>query len=247
MCNGSGTCLASCTGTPWGTVPSGYSNVAYQSSSPSGACVAETRTCTNGTMSGSFTATSCTPGCTGTPWGDVPSGYSNTAYLSASPGGPCYGQTRTCTSGTLSGSYTAASCTPGPSPACRITLTAGGLGGGGPPGGPYSLSLGWGVSVANTYGLSACGVTVTPSESGLSAYSGPVYSIAAGASGGEGPFKNVSTSSLPYSVGISASSVVCPAGTSQVAGPTSASCAMTLQANGTQVNGCSGSVTIDCR
>ena len=198
-------------------------------------------------MSGSYTATSCTPGCTGTPWGDVPSGYSGTAYASASPGGPCYGQTRTCTSGTLSGSYPDASCTPGPSPACRITLTAGGLGGGGPSGGPYSVALGWGVSLDNTYGLSSCGVTVSPSESGLSSYSGPVYTVAAGATRGEGPFKNISTSSLPYLVGIGASSVVCPAGTSQVAGPTTASCSMTLQSNGMQVNGCSSSVTIDCR
>ena len=52
---------ADCTGTPWGTVASGYSNTAYQSSSVSlgSSCVSETRTCDNGTLSGSYTNTSC--------------------------------------------------------------------------------------------------------------------------------------------------------------------------------------------
>lgn len=51
-------------------------------------------------------------GCTGTPWGDVLNGYSNTAYQSASVTYPstCVSETRTCTSGILSGSYTNTSC-----------------------------------------------------------------------------------------------------------------------------------------
>ncbi|MDE2030073.1 MAG: hypothetical protein KGI97_05855 [Alphaproteobacteria bacterium] len=109
-------CTNGCTGTPWGNVSSGYSNTAYSSATPPGPCssYAQTRTCTNGTMSGSYTATSCTNGCTGTPWGNVPNGYSNTAYASSNPVGTgCTSQTRTCSNGTMSGSYTATSCSPG--------------------------------------------------------------------------------------------------------------------------------------
>lgn len=55
---------ASCTGTPWGTVAHGYSNTAYQFSSVCGcASYSQTRTCSNGTMSGTFTFTSCTESC----------------------------------------------------------------------------------------------------------------------------------------------------------------------------------------
>lgn len=113
----SGSSASGCTGTPWGTVASGYSNTAYSSSTPAGTCasVSEVRTCTNGTMSGTYTITSCTNGCTGTPWGSVASGYSNTAYSSSTPAGTCasVSQTRTCTAGTMSGTYTITSCTNG--------------------------------------------------------------------------------------------------------------------------------------
>ncbi len=124
---------ASCTGTPWGTMTSGTSNTAYASSSPSGACISELRTCTNGTLSGSYTATTCTAGCTGTPWGSVISGYFNTAYLSSSVTYPssCTPETRTCTAGTMSGTYTNTSCSVTPvlpsvttaSPITSITRT----------------------------------------------------------------------------------------------------------------------------
>ena len=53
---------ASCT-TPWGTnVANGGSVTAYQSSSVNapGVCTSETRTCSNGTLSGSYTNQSCT-------------------------------------------------------------------------------------------------------------------------------------------------------------------------------------------
>ncbi|MES3004916.1 MAG: InlB B-repeat-containing protein [Patescibacteria group bacterium] len=97
---------------PWGTVAHGYSNTAYSESSPAGACSPQTRTCSNGSMSGSYTVTSCTPGCASTPWGAVTHGYSNTAYQTSSVpyGSSCASQTRTCSSGTLTGSYTATSC-----------------------------------------------------------------------------------------------------------------------------------------
>jgi hypothetical protein len=105
---------ATCTGTPWGTVPHGFSGTAYQAAMPAGQCISQTRTCTNGTMSGSYTNLACTAGCTGTPWGNVASGFSVTAYRDAiAPfGSTCAGssQTRTCTNGTMSGSYTNMSC-----------------------------------------------------------------------------------------------------------------------------------------
>ena len=101
-----------CTGTPWGAMTSGTSNTAYLTSLPTGVCISELRTCTNGTLSGSYTATSCTAGCTGTLWGNVSSGYSNTAYLTSSVTYPstCTSETRTCTAGTMSGTYTNTSC-----------------------------------------------------------------------------------------------------------------------------------------
>ena len=110
-------CNDGCTGTPWGSVSHGYSNTAYSSSAPAGACTSfdETRSCSSGSFSGSYTNASCTNGCTGTPWGSVSHGYSNTAYSSSTPTGPCtsYDQTRSCSNGSLSGSYTNTSCTNG--------------------------------------------------------------------------------------------------------------------------------------
>ncbi|MFA6354853.1 MAG: hypothetical protein WCW65_00275 [Candidatus Paceibacterota bacterium] len=101
-----------CTDTPWGTMTSGTSNTAYLSSLPVGACTSEIRTCTNGVLSGSYTATTCTAGCTSTPWGNVASGYSNTAYLDSSVNYPstCTSETRTCTAGIMSGTYTNTTC-----------------------------------------------------------------------------------------------------------------------------------------
>lgn len=114
-CNGSNWVFAgpdgSCT-LPWGgTIGSGSSVTAYSSATPAGTCasVSETRTCTSGSLSGSFTNNSCSNGCTGTPWGNVSHGYSNTAYQYSS--GTCSNsETRTCTNGTMSGSYTYTSC-----------------------------------------------------------------------------------------------------------------------------------------
>jgi hypothetical protein len=111
-----GTTDTSCRGTPWGTVSEGFTGTAYASSMPAGPCESETRLCTDGVMSGSYVATTCTPGCTDTPWGDVPSGFSGTAYAAPHPAtgtAPCseMAQTRVCTSGSMSGSHTELSCT----------------------------------------------------------------------------------------------------------------------------------------
>jgi hypothetical protein len=79
-------------------------------------CASQSRTCTAGVLSGSYSNNACTvlpaANCTfnGSP---VASGASVTAYASATPAGACVSESRTCTNGTLSGSYTAASCTSG--------------------------------------------------------------------------------------------------------------------------------------
>ncbi len=108
----------SCT-LPWGgTLANGSSVTAYQASSVNSGdtCNSQTRTCTNGTLSGSYTNQSCTvvyPSCT-LPWGGtLANGSSVTAYQASSvnSGDTCNSQTRTCTNGTLSGSYTNQSCT----------------------------------------------------------------------------------------------------------------------------------------
>jgi hypothetical protein len=109
-------CSNGCTGTPWGSVASGYSNTAYSSSSPAAACstVSQARTCTNGTMSGTYTLSSCNEPCSLPGWGEtIINGASVTAYSS-----PFYcpgyvgaqQETRTCTNGTLSGSYVYPNC-----------------------------------------------------------------------------------------------------------------------------------------
>ena len=105
---------------PWGgSVAHGGSVTAYQTSSVSclNSCNGQTRSCNNGTLSGSYTNQSCTVNacnsCT-RPWGGtVAHGGSITAYASASPacGTSCSSQSRTCSDGTLSGSYTNQSCT----------------------------------------------------------------------------------------------------------------------------------------
>lgn len=59
------TCVTdpNCTGTPWGTIANGASVTAYSATSVAcgGSCatVSETRTCTNGVLSGTFANTSC--------------------------------------------------------------------------------------------------------------------------------------------------------------------------------------------
>ncbi len=102
-------------------VTNGASITAYENSTvPYGSsCVSETRTCSDGTLSGSYQYASCAvshQSCTldGT---TVAHGDSHTFYLSQ-VGSPCssLAQSRTCTDGDLSGSasyqYTACTCAP---------------------------------------------------------------------------------------------------------------------------------------
>lgn len=104
--------LAACS-LPWGgQLGSGQSVTAYNTANATDcAAVGQTRTCTNGTLSGSYAQPSCLTACT-LPWGGVlDSGQSVTAY-SASSATNCSAdtQTRTCTNGSLSGSYGYQAC-----------------------------------------------------------------------------------------------------------------------------------------
>lgn len=113
------TCPSGCS-IPWGgTLSDGQSVMAYQSSSVScgSSCVVEVRSCSNGSLSGSFSQASCSvqpcPADCSLPWGgSIPSGQSVTAYQSGSVacGGTCASEMRTCSNGSLSGSYASSSC-----------------------------------------------------------------------------------------------------------------------------------------
>lgn len=104
---------------PWGgSIVSGTTVTAYSSSAPPAACntVSQVRVCFSGSLSGSYVNSSCLDGCTGTPWGNVSSGYSNIAYSTASPSGiacSAVQQMRTCANGSLSGSFISTSCNSG--------------------------------------------------------------------------------------------------------------------------------------
>ena len=110
---------------PWGgTIANGASVSAYSASSVawnqscSAVGILETRTCNNGTLSGSFANQSCTVttplNCNVAPWGAIAHGASVTAYQSASVMSPAVcasvSESRTCTNGTLSGTYTNQTC-----------------------------------------------------------------------------------------------------------------------------------------
>lgn len=109
------------------TLPSGSSTPAFQNSTvPFGqTCVSETRVCDNGQLSGSYSYTSCNPaqpqaclfnGQT------IASGASTPAFQASTVpyGSSCVSQSRTCTNGTLSGSYTFANCNPASPAACTF-------------------------------------------------------------------------------------------------------------------------------
>jgi hypothetical protein len=120
-----------------GSIANGSAVTAYQSSSVSygNSCISQTRTCTNGTLSGSYAYPSCSVAAAADCTLDgvtIPHGTSRTFYSQqTSPvGNVCssVAQTRTCTNGTLSGSasYRYASCTCAPIYSCsgeNVTYT----------------------------------------------------------------------------------------------------------------------------
>lgn len=125
------------------TVAHGASVTAYQSSSVGfgGTCVSETRTCNNGTLSGSYAYVSCTVGSAAScslPWGGtIAHGQSVTAYSSSQVacGQSCASEARSCNNGSLSGSYSNASCSVA---ACPVNGACGSANGGSFPSAPTS-------------------------------------------------------------------------------------------------------------
>ena len=100
------------------TIASGSSVTAYQAQTvPQGSvCASQARTCSNGTLSGSYQYGTCTAQSAAASCSfngqTVASGSSVTAYQSSSvaSGSQCVSQQRICSNGTLSGTYTYASC-----------------------------------------------------------------------------------------------------------------------------------------
>lgn len=162
----------SCTA-PWGKMSNGTSVLAYSSNLPAGPCVGvpkETRTCQNSVLSGSYLYNSCTNGCTGTPWGNVNSGFSGTAYYTQYPALGCgsIAQNRVCNNGTLSGSYNYTSCVNGCA-AQSISWTVGSFT---CTGNTSALTSGSSSTVSNTAASRSGSVTVTCSSGTLNQQSG---------------------------------------------------------------------------
>ena len=101
--------------TPWGSLlDDGGTATAFLATSACPSCTSETRTCTSGSLSGSYTNASCSVSCASCnlPWGgSISHGQSVTAWNTSSSCGGCSPQTRTCSNGSLSGSFTFSSCT----------------------------------------------------------------------------------------------------------------------------------------
>lgn len=133
ICVGCSGASSDCTA-PWGAAVLDTNTVtAYLAAtviSPA-TCTSETRTCSSGTLSGSYTNASCAviaaTDCT-VVWADtstsetVLDGGSVTAYLDATPTSSCTSETRTCASGTLSGTYTNEACVVTPV-SCTTTIS----------------------------------------------------------------------------------------------------------------------------
>jgi len=97
---------------PWGgSISHGSSTTAYASSTDPQSCTSQTRTCNDGTLSGSYRYNTCRvlEQCT-KPWGGSMLSGDNIYAYAASIAQTCSGQTRTCYDGSLSGSYTKSSC-----------------------------------------------------------------------------------------------------------------------------------------
>jgi hypothetical protein len=118
------------------TVVSGSSVVGYTSSSvPYGqTCTSQSMTCTNGTLSGNATYGSCVvngPASCLFNGQTIASGSTVMAYQSATVayGSTCASETQTCTNGTLSGTYTNASCSVDPCATTAFGSLCSGTGG----------------------------------------------------------------------------------------------------------------------
>ncbi|MBI5510933.1 MAG: hypothetical protein HY903_19400 [Deltaproteobacteria bacterium] len=109
---------ASCTG-PDASIPHGESRTYFATASVSygGSCESEVRVCDNGVLSGSFTQASCTVAaaadCTGPDGVVILHAQSRTYYAAATvaAGSSCASELRTCSNGTLNGTYQHPGCT----------------------------------------------------------------------------------------------------------------------------------------
>lgn len=110
------------------TIPHAGTVKAYQTSSVSygSTCAEQNRVCSNGTLSGSYTFASCTPGAPKScllAGQTIAHGQTVVAYQSTSApfGQTCSSESRTCQDGVLSGSYSSNTCTVASRPEVRCT------------------------------------------------------------------------------------------------------------------------------
>lgn len=122
---------------PWGSAVTNGDNVtAYQNELEpfGGACTSETRTCTAAVLSGTYLNQNCTVATTANctaPWGGaITNGSSVTAFQTATvpTGQTCSSESRTCTSGILSGSFTNQSCAAQATRDITVSITPTGTG-----------------------------------------------------------------------------------------------------------------------
>jgi hypothetical protein len=188
------TCTLGCN-LPWGgTITSGSNTTAYQAASVAwpASCSSQTRSCTNGVLSGSYAFGSCSV--TGQPcnlpWGgqinDTQSvtAYQNATEAAAGSATCTSSQTRTCNNGVLSGTYTNQNC----AVTCSLTMNQGG-----------------GV----LYALIANGPTTATEYTASSAASCPAHTLTCAAAG-----LSCSTGLLSDCSYNSCTTSICPAATS---------------------------------
>lgn len=140
-------CNARCN-LPWGgSITHGGSVTAWNTAASCGGCASQTRTCSNGTLSGSYTAGSCNNSSCASCWG--PSGWVahggwTLAYWAwtAPCGGTCWSEWRYCNNGSLSGSYGASSCSVAACSSCAL---------------PWGGSIAHGSSVTAWSTAASCG------------------------------------------------------------------------------------------
>lgn len=190
---------------PWGgTLASGQAVSAYlQSIVPyGGSCQSEVRSCTNGSLSGSYTQFSCTVQAAAQcslPWGgQLASGGSALAYQYSSVpyGSTCNQEYRTCNNGSLSGAYTNQSCSSGAPASCQLPW-GGYVGSGGSVTAYLYSSVAYGStcysqqrgcfngSLAGSYSNPTCSVASPPIPTGPATFDLGGYVCAASGNGGQ--------------------------------------------------------------
>lgn len=126
-CNNEGGALPAHCSLPWGgSILDSETVTAFQMATEpfGGSCTSETRSCSNGALSGTYANQNCSvspPADCTPPWGGtVTHGNDVTAYQNATEpfGGSCTSETRTCNNGALSGSYTNQNCSVSPPADC---------------------------------------------------------------------------------------------------------------------------------